>query len=656
MHGGGGDTATARPAATYVAALDGLRGASVLGVIAFHLASLEHRQGPVSGGWLGVDVFFTLSGYLITSLLLAELTGRGHIDLAGFWRRRVRRLQPAALVAITVIVLTAVWWSPGGTADSVRTQALSAMGGVANWHQLWAHRPYAAGTSPSGFEHFWSLAVEEQFYVVWPLVLTAIGLLLRRHPERIRRTVLVVAVGGITGSWWLLGRYSLQRAYLGTDARMGAILLGAALATVLPLGASAPAAWRRWAAPVASAALGVSAVLWITGGWPPRLSLGLVLPLQGLATVAVLASFVVAPSSAPARAFAWGPLAGLGRVSYGAYLWHWPLFVLITEDRLHAGWLVTSFVRVAALAAATAASWVVVERPVRRGLVLPRTRVALPIAAAGVAVVAALAVRAIAPAPAWAGADGRLIVPTATVAPPAASAVPGHHPTRVLVVGDSIATSLISGPTGTLQLATGHLFDHLAARGIAGAGATISGCPVVEQAFVADGKVNRSCIDSQRKRLPDAMAAFHPDLVVWYSRQEAYPFVDDEGHTSTDRATLEARYAARLQWFAARGAHVLLVSPGPNGDGWEWNAPDGRSESMRQLDQTLTEVARAHPDVVVGLVHMEQLLCAGAAHGCPDRGPGGQRYRIDGVHFLGPAEDAASAWLADRVAGVVLPR
>jgi hypothetical protein len=434
---------------------------------------------------------------------------------------------------------------------------------------------------------------------------------------------------------------------------MGAILLGAALATVLPLGSTLPSALRRWASTAAAVGLAISALLWIGAGWPPSGSLGVILPIQGLATVAVLVGFIGAPSSRAARAFAWKPLVGLGRVSYGAYLWHWPLFLLLTEERLHTGWLLTTIVRLVALAAATAVSWLHVERPVREGLVMPRTRVALPLAAVAVAVIAAIAVRAVEPAPAWAGADGALIVHSASITPPPVTTE--HHPTRVLVVGDSIATSLISGPTGTLQMASGHLFDHLAALGVAGAGATISGCPVVEQAFVADGQVNRSCIESQRNRLAPAMTTFHPDLVVWYSRQEAYPFIDDAGHTSTDRKVLEARYAQRLRWFADRGAHVLLVSPGPNGDGWEWNAPNGRPESMTELDRTLAEVAKANPDTVVGVVHMQDLLCAGGTSGCPDRGPGGDRYRIDGVHFLGKAEDTASNWLATRIAALELP-
>src|SRR4051812_42121808 len=177
----------------HVRALDGLRGAAVLGVLAFHLAALDggDRRGLPAGGRLGVDTFFTLSGFLITSLLLAEVGERGAVDLKGFWRRRIRRLQPAALVAVTAIVATAAWWSPAGTATSVRDQAFAALGAVANWQALFAHHAYAAGGSPSGFEHFWSLAVEEQFYLVWPLVLAGVARL-----GGGRRAVLRIALGG----------------------------------------------------------------------------------------------------------------------------------------------------------------------------------------------------------------------------------------------------------------------------------------------------------------------------------------------------------------------------------------------------------------------------------------------------------------------------
>jgi peptidoglycan/LPS O-acetylase OafA/YrhL len=646
-----------RSSVAHVRSLDGLRGVALLGVVAFHLSSLEggERAGVLGGGWLGVDLFFTLSGYLITSLLLAEVEATRRVDLRAFWRRRVRRLQPAALVAITATVLTAAWWSAPGTARVVRNEALAALSGVANWQFLWAERPYAAGNSPSGFEHFWSLAVEEQFYVVWPLAIALLARLVGGRRRRLGHVVLGVSAAGIAGSWLLLATQPLQRAYLGTDARMGAILLGCALSVLLPLERFERVALARSRAGwLTVLGLGVSAALWLLAGWPPKLSLAVVLPLQGLATVATLAGLVLAPQSAPSRLLGTRALVGIGRVSYGAYLWHWPVFVLLTPERVGGGWLLTTAVRLAVVTALTLLSWRLVEGPVRLNLVLPRTRVALPVVAIAVAGIAVLSARAVAPTPAWARSDGRLVVGRTAPASASLPAASPNPPKRVLVVGDSIATSLVSGPTETLQAGTGHLMERLAERGIASAAATIAGCPVAEMAFVAESGVNRSCIELQRKRLPPAMEEFRPDLIVWYSRQEAYPIQLDDGRTTDDAGERRARYEARLRWFAERGAKVLLVSPGPNGAGHESEAPLGRPESMVELDRTIAEVARANPDVVVGAVHMREVLCNGARRGCPDRRPDGGRYRIDGIHYLGPGEELVSEWLAARIAAIDL--
>jgi peptidoglycan/LPS O-acetylase OafA/YrhL len=638
---------------THVPALDGLRGLAVAGVVAFHLGTVGDAWGPtLAGGWLGVDVFFTLSGFLITSLLLAEAGRSTRIDLVAFWRRRLRRLQPAAIVAIAGIVATARWWAPAGTADSTREQALAALAGLANWQSLWADRAYAAGEAPSAFEHFWSLGVEEQFYVLWPLLVAGLALLLRR---RLVSTVRAVALAGIAGSWALLAVHDLQRGYLGTDSRVGSILLGAALATVLPLGAPAVGDRARRAAAAAGwAGAGVTAVLWAVAGWPPDLPLEVVLPVQGLATVGLLVGLTAAPASVPARVLAVRPLATLGRVSYGVYLWHWPVLVVLTPTRLGLGGAATTVVRLAATAVLVALSYRFVERPIRIGAALRRTRVAFPVAVAGVAAFALVGVRGVASEPAWARADGSLIrgeTPVADVAP----TPDGRAPERVLVVGDSIATSLVSGPVDGMQPATGHLFEHLAERGIEAAGATMTGCPVLDHVFVADGEPNRSCTERIRRRLPPAMASFRPDLVVWYSRQETYPFLLEDGSVSSSDRELKRRYAERLRWFADRGARVLLVSPGPNGDGWGWNAPEGDPELMERLDAVLEQVAAENPDVVTGLVRMEEVLCGGAETGCPDVGPGGGRFRVDGVHFLGPEETVASEWLADRIAEVRFP-
>ena len=648
---------TSRPG-IHAPALDGLRGLAVLGVVAFHLATLEHgdRRGLLGGGWLGVDVFFTLSGYLITSLLLTELSREGRIDLRAFWRRRVRRLQPAALVAVAAIVLTSPWWSPAGTASSVKGEALSALGGVANWHALWSHHPYAAGANPSAFEHFWSLAVEEQFYLVWPVALTGIVVFWRwRGRTDFHLPVLAVSVAGIAASWWVLAHDALQRGYLGTDARAGSILLGAALAVVLPIGQHDVSSFgRRIGRAMLWTGLLVSAVLWSFAGWPPHAPLGIVLPIQGLATVAALVGVILAPTSRPAMAISTKPLVQLGRVSYGVYLWHWPVFVVLTPSRMGTGWAATTVIRLVVLSGLVAVSWFVVERPIRSGARFPRTLVAYPIATAVVLTLTVVAVRAVDPAPAWATADGSLIESHHDIVPATQPSGVVVHPSRVLVVGDSIATSLVSGPTDTLQMATGHLLDDLADRGIAASAATITGCPVIAVVLVAEHGRDDSCIAHQDRWLSPAMMRVRPDLVVWYSRQEAYPFVDRTGHVTTSSDELEAMYRSRLLWFRALGAHVLLVSPGRNADGWDWNSPMRHPEVMAQLDATIDRVARDNADVVTGVVHMSDLLCNGATIGCPDLMPGGDHYRIDGVHFLGPGADAASSWLADRIAAVNL--
>ena len=618
----------------YVPALDGLRGAAVVAVVAFHF-------GWLPGGWLGVDAFFTLSGFLITSLLLAEAgaAGDGRIDLRSFWRRRVRRLQPAALVAVAAIVATAPWWAPPGTGASVWREALAALGSVANWQALWARHPYAAGSAPSAFEHFWSLAIEEQFYVVWPLVLVALAAWRRCD----RRTVAIVAGAGTLLSWSTLALHhgALQRAYLGTDGRIGSILLGCALAAALPLRRDrviGPAAGRQ------SPTLPLVALvaLWIAGGWPPHLALAVLLPVHAALTAFVLVR--------PARLLEWRPLVALGRVSYGLYLWHWPVLVLVTPERLGANWLATDVVRVAITAVCTAASWYLVEHPIRVGRIIPRTRPAWAAAAVTVVAIAAVASHAVGPAPAWAKADGRVWSqdPHASRAAPA-TRTDVHH--RVLIVGDSVPTSLMAGDAvGSWQVGDDHLLGALAARGIASAGATVTSCPVLDEVVILRGQgPNRGCPAILDRVLPDALERFRPDVVLWYSRQDAYAVRTPDGHTEDPiddagaAARLQQRYAHRLAEFAAHGARVLFVSPGPNAPGNDRHDERGDSErSMAFLDAQLRRVADEHRDTVVGVIRMR---------GFTDLHPDARGD--DGLHFAGNGAAQASAWLATQVADVL---
>jgi len=217
-----------------VPAIDGLRGIALLGVLAFH------ANGALRGGYLGVDLFFVLSGFLITRILLAEQQATGRIDLRSFWVRRARRLFPALLALMPAIGLYAYFLTPPAGLAGIRADALSTLGYVANWSAIFSHRSYwELFRSPSPLEHTWSLAIEEQFYVVWPLV---VFLVLRRFGAR---ALFAVAAGlaalSMVAMVALFDPERTMRVYYGTDTRAATILAGAAFACVAP---SSPAVGR----------------------------------------------------------------------------------------------------------------------------------------------------------------------------------------------------------------------------------------------------------------------------------------------------------------------------------------------------------------------------------------------------------------------------
>jgi peptidoglycan/LPS O-acetylase OafA/YrhL len=640
-----------------VHALDGLRGLAVAAVVAFHL---DHH---LSGGWLGVDAFFTLSGYLITSLLLTE-TASGFSGLRRFWRRRIRRLQPAAIVAIAAIVATARWWAPAGTGGAVRGDALASLFSVANWHMLWSHQPYAAGATPSAFEHFWSLAIEEQFYVLWPLVVAGIVVAMR---ARARTAVFIAASAGTVGSWVLLASYDVERGYLSTGSRVGSILAGAAFACV-----TSHVGQRM--IPRAFGVLGLAGMvaLWITAGWPPHAPLALILPVH-------TAFALLAIAGAPAL-LAWRPLAGLGLVSYGVYLWHWPVIVILTPERLGRNEVATDAIRLAAIAALTAVSWMFIERPVRRERVLRATRFAFPIAAIAAACIVMLGARTIEPMPIWARATGELIQSSVPVArPPTRAPTPvsarrvrltrqePKRPTRVLVIGDSLPTSLLSGydASGTeLQVGEGRLLEQFAEAGISSASATITACPVLDEAVYAHGAAQTWCAPLVARTLQRAMTVVRPDLVVWFDVADGYEIQLPNGRhedpiaSPAAAAALRQRYADRLSYFASLHAKVALVSPGPTRDGH--NEEDLRNDALRSmtfLDDTLHAVAAEHRDEVVGVIEMSDLTCPQwrRTGRCPDLMLGGTHYRErDGMHYARGGSVVAGAWLVKRISALDL--
>ncbi len=347
----------------HVDALDGLRGLAVAGVLLFH-------GGHLTGGYLGVDLFFVLSGFLITSLLLVEGRDREHIALGSFWARRARRLLPALGGLIVGVAVYCVVFAQPSELSRIRGDAFATVAYVANWHSIATGTDYwALFRTPSPLEHTWSLAIEEQFYLVWPLVF--VGLLAwwkRRTPQ----AVLVVAlVGAVASTLLMVALYSpsdASRVYYGTDTRATGILLGAALAALLAIRGPARSHTARVTIEVAGwVGFVVLALAWTQlSGESETLYRGGFL-VCGLAAILVIATAVHPNRLLLGSALGFRPLCLLGIISYGLYLWHWPVDLVLDADRTGIdGWPLFAVQTAVAIGIAVV-SYRWLERPIRRG-------------------------------------------------------------------------------------------------------------------------------------------------------------------------------------------------------------------------------------------------------------------------------------------------
>ncbi|HAP74885.1 MAG TPA: hypothetical protein DCR14_02240, partial [Acidimicrobiaceae bacterium] len=318
----------------YQPTLDGVRAISVLAVILYHAGfSWLH------GGFFGVEVFFVVSGFLITSLLIEERDGAGRVSLREFWVRRWRRLLPALFTMMIAVGVWAVFWGTAEQHTQLRRDYPWAILYLANWGQIASDQPYFSGT-PTLFRHLWSLAVEEQWYVVWPLVFVAVARARRGGADRrLGVWIAVVAVAVMAGTAAMRvaewparagdgGSFNTNFLYLSTITRSSGLLLGAAMAFV----------WRPWRAPersrgsaprvlnaVALAAVAVLVVSFVIGRVDANATYLWLLPLVTIAS-AVLVGVVVHPWAGAARTvFGWRPLVEVGKRSYGLYLWSWPI-------------------------------------------------------------------------------------------------------------------------------------------------------------------------------------------------------------------------------------------------------------------------------------------------------------------------------------------
>ena len=592
-----------------VPGLDGLRGVAVLAVMAFH-AGLEWARG----GLLGVDIFFVLSGFLVTSLLLGEHRRTATIGLRRFWAGRARRLLPALFLLLAGVCAWARWAGDGIALGQLRSDALSTLAYVANWHYIASGQNYFVRfAAPSPLLHTWSLAVEEQFYLVWPLVVLFV---LRRFGVRALGWVAAVLAAGsaaLCASLLLVGT-SVDRLYYGTDTRAQAIMIGALLAVLVPIdgrrvGPAGPAApglasgaGNRPRSPgrdlrearsdrllglvgLVGASVLAFSLHSIQGSGPFLYEGGFL--IVGLSTASVVAVTVRRPGDVLSRLLSWRPLRYTGRISYGLYLYHWPIFLVLTQTRTGLSGAALLGLRFGVTFAVAAASYRFVECPIRARRPLsvsvgsrlrPARSRTLRAGLAAVPLVLIVALVAATAAPgtnASAALDASGQPPIGYVAPNGADAL---HPERALLIGDSMALTLglglnVNAPEWGIRIDDeGALGCDLDPRTTVDVMGTVSeapqGCPRWQTSWAR------------------TVAQTNPDVVVvflgrWETIDRLYAGRwTHVGETAFDEH-LQAELGQVVDIVAAHGAKVVFLtlpfiaqtSAQPNGSPWDMNLP-----------------------------------------------------------------------------------
>ena len=635
----------------YRPALDGLRAVAVLSVIAYHLG-----YGWAGGGFLGVDVFFVLSGYLITGILFRTATPDGKALLA-FWSRRIRRLLPALLLVLGAVAFAAVAFVPATEVGRLRFDSLASLFYFANWRFIWSGQSYFdLFSAPSPLRHLWSLAIEEQFYLVWPLVTLAA----LRFARNARRVIAIVCVVGIAASVTTMAlvydSFDPSRAYYGTDARIHSLLVGCLLALVFLHRRPAEAPNRN--VQLLSAALAIVTVIALAAtdvGWSGFYRGG------SLAFAVLVASLIATTELAgggPVNSIlGWKPIRWVGLISYGLYLWHWPLIVWLTAPRVGFGGWQLDALRIAATFAAATVSFYLVEQPIRRGTVLRRGRrrtfVAWPASIAACALVLVAATSGAEALPTYltgtagsacgAPLDKELATArTALRTQGRPAPAPGRQ--RILVVGDSTACSMYLG-LSVVGNAVGVRVDN----------ASIIGCGIVsDEVSVAFFATNRSqrCHDAVQRIEGAAFAKHTPDLVVWASSFERASIVTQDGilvaGTPAWRAELLRRMNAALARFTAAGERVVIVSQPSFVDRNPGASADKYMMLFPRLNELLRQFAHEHSDRVT-YADLAGAVCPSGPP-CPRNVAGIALREVDGAHYVPTGSVWVARWLLSEIA------
>jgi len=650
-------TVTLRGHLGYQPALDGLRAFAVASVMLYH-AGLHW----VVGGYLGVDLFFVLSGFLITSLLVQEWAGNGRIDFKAFWIRRARRLLPALGVVMLGIVTYAAVFAAPGEVDTIRNDGLAALGYVANWRFIFSGQSYFAQfTQPSPLKHMWSLAIEEQFYLLWPLIVFGVLAIWRSI-----RVLVVACVAMILGSALLMAilyhpGQDPSRVYYGTDTRAQSLVMGALVGVLLLM--HGPIRSRAGLLAVRTAAwVGAVYTVWLWWRMSERTDM---LYRGGFLTASLAVIAIIASVTQPERGWlgaflSLAPLRFVGRISYGLYLWHWPVYLTLTETRTGISGNALLFLRLGVTAAFALASFFLIEEPIRhKRLRLPRPAIVLPVAA--VALVVALFVSTTGGGESIAATTQRALDRAAKAPPPTApvtTAVAGAKattapavpagPFKTLILGDSVAASIGLG------------FDQIPDSNLLVWDRGTLGCGLLPAELTLEGgqetTVSPECNDWASRWTPD-LDRFQPQVVVLLVG--AWDLLDRKvngqwvrvGTVEYDNLLLSELDRAS-QLLTSRGARLVVLTtpffdrPELVGSGRDW--PEYEPWRVDRVNALYRDFLARNPGRYTLLDLNEKV----SPHGRFADQIDGIQVRGDGVHFTQAGATWVDQWLAPELVKV----
>ncbi len=638
----------------YEPSLDGVRGLAVAAVLLYH-----GGVSWASGGYLGVDAFFVLSGYLITALLLAEWRDSGTIALVGFWARRARRLLPAVGILLIGIAAYSVFVARPDVLAQLRADAISTLFYVMNWRLVASSQSYFDQFFASPLRHMWSLAIEEQYYLVWPLI--TLGVLKWRRSAKVLLEVCVVLAALSAAVMVVLYDPDVDpsRLYYGTDTRAQSLLLGSAVAAAVASGLTfATLASRR--ALVNAATVVVLLVGWAwTGlapfGLPP--SSGLLyrggFTLLAAAVCLVILACTQAGENPVRRALSFEPLRRLGLISYGLYLFHWPIFAWLSSERtgLDPGSLRLLGLRLAVTFVAALASYFLVEKPVREGAlnrILPASFQAwlLPISlVALLSLIIATTGGAKASIPTPAAFD-----PASRPPPSLTAGAAAEDQLKVLLVGDSVAFTLgDKGITGEVAEQNGLAFWNQA----------ILFCELVPGAHLENGEVrpaSDTCADweNEWRRTVEfwdpAVSILQTGAWEIFDREIDGEWV--EFGTPEYDAVLRPVLQRAVDALSSQGAPVVVLTTPPflRDDGTTTDWTQNETARTDHFNDLLRQLAADNPDTV-HLIDLGAELCP--ENQCREEIDGAD-VRPDGLHFGADGALVVARWLAPQVREIAL--